>query len=247
MTMRYAILCLLLWALLAPPPALAQQSLRIGVPCYKAEQCKPAELMAILSEACTRANVSSTFVIYPMLRDLEEANNGNLDASGARSAEAIRGYPNLVQVPVPIARMSIVFFSKEYRKLKPSWDSLAGLRVGVMRGQNTVSVLAGEAGVPFRSFSDPAKAFQLLEQDRLDAIIMPRSIGLSIVRDLGLQDILASPPIATRDIYLSLHRKHADLVPLFSNVLRSMHRDGSMKRLAGQFADMVPDELSEPE
>lgn len=220
--------------------ALAMQRLRVGVPCFQGQQCKFTELAAILHEAFSRAGLEPSFTGYPMLRDLKEANSGHLDASGTRTPMALKGYPNLIQVPVPIARVTYVFFSAQ-NVLLQGWDSLHGLRVGVMRGDMTPTLLTRQADIPLLYFNDPGKGFRMLKQGRLDAIVYDKTLGAAAAQAAGLKRFNVSPAVYSSYTYLSLNKKHANLIPGLSKALSSMLQDGTTKRLAGRFANMIPD------
>lgn len=241
--MRHVILCTFFWIILFSGTAFPEQTLLIGVPSYLPQQRTFPELEAVLREACLRAGIKPAFVGFPMLRDLEEANNGSLDASGSRTAMALRGYPNMVQVPVPLSRVHYVFFSKTGAEV--NWKSMAGLRVGAKRGDMTPGLLARKNGVSLSYFNDPVKGFRLLEEGRLDVIIYGRTLGRVTAEAAGLTGYHVSPPVFSGYTYFSLNRKHEAMIPALSDALRDMHEDGTLRRLAGKYASMIPDSISE--
>ena len=47
--------------------------------------------------------------------------------------------------------------------------------------------------------------------------------------------MILSPALASKDMYIYLHKKHAELVPLLSKALSSMKNDGSYQKLSNKF------------
>ncbi len=74
--------------------------------------------------------------------------------------------------------------------------------------------------------------FTLLEKNRTEIIIYERWGGNYFINEKRFDNIrMRMPPLATREMFIYLHKKHAFLVPRLSQALIDMKRDGSYERL----------------
>ncbi len=73
-----------------------------------------------------------------------------------------------------------------------------------------------------------------LASDRVELVIYSRLGGVFTIRELGLKGVKAlEPPLAGREMFLYLNRKHAGLVAPISESLRRMKEDGTYQIIAG--------------
>ena len=80
--------------------------------------------------------------------------------------------------------------------------------------------------------NDGEHLFRMLQHDRVDLVVFNRWGGLQLIKDLGLTDVeMIGPPLARRDVYFYLHKKHAELAVKASETLREMKRDGTYRRI----------------
>ena len=74
---------------------------------------------------------------------------------------------------------------------------------------------------------DPTQLFRLLTLDRIEIALYPRWMGLAIIREQSLHDIyVLEPPLASREIFIYLNKRHTMLVPKIAEALRSLKDDG---------------------
>ena len=135
-------------------------------------------------------------------------------------------YPNLIRVPEKIFDVNFVAFANKPEVEIDRWLSLKPYIVGLIKGwkilENNVP-----AGTDMVYAHDPEQLFTLLEKGRIDIALYTRLMGLDIVKRRQLTGVtILSPPLATREMFLYLHNRHKDLVPLIANALAAVKSEG---------------------
>ena len=78
----------------------------------------------------------------------------------------------------------------------------------------------------------PEQLFRMIDKDRLDYGVVGYLSGLKSISDLKLKGITAiDPPLIEKPLYLMLHKKHKELIPVFNKVILEMKKDGTIKKL----------------
>jgi len=187
-------------------------------------------LDAVASEAFRRAGVELKLVKLPAERALRNANAGIGDGELTRIAGLEVQYPNLVRVPEKLFDLSFTAFSKE-ASIPARWDVLRQRQVGHIKGWKIYEEqLAGAPHVI--SVDDAAQLFRLLELDRIEVALYARWLGDALVRTQGIKGVHAlEPPLATREMFIYLHKRHAALVPRLAAALRAIKAEGRYDRL----------------
>ena len=188
----------------------------------------------VTKDAMRRIGITLKSIHLPAERGLKNANAGIEDGEMSRISGLSKFYPNLIQVPEPIMQWEFVVFSKKKLDLSNGWDSLNSYNIGFVNGWKII-----EGSVPKLAISTRVRnieqLFTLLEKDRVDLIIYERWAGLQYIKEHGLNSIkLQSPVLAKRDMYIYLHKKHAKLVPLLSQSLKTIKQDGSYEKYVQQ-------------
>ncbi|MFZ6873907.1 hypothetical protein ACO0LF_17765 [Undibacterium sp. Di27W] len=205
-------------------PAQAQQeSLRIatfgqGGPMEKAAA-------ASLTENYKKLGVQIEFVNLPGNRALQESNSGRLDGELMRKAGLSTEYPNLLQIPVPLATTNTVAFSlNKNMDTDHGWDSLREHSFSYETGtkvieQNTQGFSTAHAEQNIKT------AFRQMLNKRVEMIVIDEQAGLQLVKEMGLEGTvhMLTPPVSTIPLYHYLHKKHADLATRLEALLRKNH------------------------
>jgi polar amino acid transport system substrate-binding protein len=182
----------------------------------------------ILKEAFRRAGLVIDIVRLPAERSLTNADQGVTDGDFVRIAGLGSIYPNLVQVDEKITDFEFVGFSRN-RSIKLSgWKSLEPYDVAIVRGWKIleISIVGARSLVRVK---DQKLLFTLLKNDRADVVVYSRFEGYEMIRQLDIRDAVSlEPPLAIREMFLYLNRKHSDLVPVIEKKLREMKLDGSI-------------------
>jgi len=185
----------------------------------------------VVGKAFKAANVDMVLIRNPAERGLRNANQGIDDGELTRIEGIEKTYTNLLRVPEKIIDWDFVVFSKKVDIRTSSWQDLKPYHIGFIRGWKILE--ANTAGFPYvESVSNSDVLFNMLERDRIDVALFSRWIGLSIVKQKQLSGVhVLEPPLATRAMYIYLHNKHADLIPVIESSLKQIKASGEYDRL----------------
>jgi polar amino acid transport system substrate-binding protein len=187
-------------------------------------------LDAVASEAFRRAGVKLKLVKLPAERALRNANAGIGDGELARIAGLEAQYPNLVRVPEKLIDWTFSAFSRD-ASIPARWEVIRQHQVGHIKGWKIYEQqLAGAPHVI--SVDDAAQLFRLLELDRIEVALYGRWVGDALVLQQGIKGVHAlEPPLATREMFIYLHKRHAALAPRLAEALRAIKAEGLYDRL----------------
>lgn len=179
----------------------------------------------IATEAFRRVGVELRLIKLPPERGLLNANAGLADGDLTRIAGLEAQYPNLVRVPEKLMDWEFVAFSKN-RALAMDWPAIRSRPVAHIKGWKIYEQqLAGAPHVV--TADDPEQLFRLLESGRVETVLYERWLGLALIKQQGLRGIWAhQPPLATREMFIYLHKRHAALTPKLAEALRKLKQEG---------------------
>lgn len=187
-------------------------------------------LDVVAGEAFRRVGVRLHLVRLPAERGLINANAGIDDGDLTRIAGLEAAYPNLVRVPEKLMDWEFTAFGKQ-ASLPATWDGLRGRAVGHIRGWKIYEQQFADAPLVLNA-EDATQLFQQLELGRIDVALYERWQGLTLLRGLRMAGVHAlAPPLATRPMYIYLHKRHAALVPGLAQALRAIKAEGLYDRL----------------
>ncbi|SJZ83211.1 amino acid ABC transporter substrate-binding protein, PAAT family [Trichlorobacter thiogenes] len=219
----------LILAILLASPLYAAQTLVLGTadrPPLSTEDHKGFSDRVII-EACKRLGIEAKIIPLASARTLSNAEQALDDGNFLRIAGAEKKFPNLVRVPEPIIEVQFVIFSKNKELKTPSWESLKPYHVGHVRGW----LIAEEKIKDVRQITvveNRTSLFKVLENDRIELAFAELYGGYYLMHTLNLPHLsIAQPPLATKEMFLYLNKKHEKLVPKLAKALREMKRDGS--------------------
>jgi polar amino acid transport system substrate-binding protein len=221
-----ALLCVLPVAFAAEKPVLELND--TNDPPFTTED-RNGFLDVVAGEVFRRVGVELRLVKLPAERGLINANAGVLDGDLTRIAGLDKQYPNLVRVPEKLVDWEFTAFSKD-ASIPSSWTAIRQHSVGHIKGWKIYEQnLTGAERVV--TADDPEQLFRLLELNRIEVALYMRWMGLALIRQQGLKDVhVLAPPLATREMFIYLNKRHADLVPRLADALRVMKRDGFYER-----------------
>ena len=180
----------------------------------------------IVKEACARVGVEVEIIQLPAQRSLSNANLGIDDGDILRIGGMETRYPNLVPVPEPLVKFEFVAFSRGVEFTPDGWDSLRPFNVGIVTGWKILEEKVVETASLTKT-RNSVQLFRMLQTGRLDLAVYNRIEGEWLARKLGFRTIKAlHPPLAERDMYLYLHKKHSELAVRLGQQIRAMKEDG---------------------
>jgi len=184
----------------------------------------------VVGEAFRRAGVTLKLVKLPPERGLINANEGIEDGELSRIGGLEKHYPNLVRVPEKTYDLEFVVFTLKKKLSRVSWTALEPLSVGHIKGWKIFEQnLTPKTSVTLAD--TPAQLFELLKRERIDAALYGGWMGQVLIRQMDIKGARANkPPLATREMFIYLHKRHADLAPRLAAELRAMKRDGSYQK-----------------
>jgi polar amino acid transport system substrate-binding protein len=148
----------------------------------------------------------------------------------ARIAGLEKQYPNLVRVPEKLVDLEFSAFSKD-ASIPSNWKAIRQRSVGYIKGWKIYEQnLTGAEHVT--TADDPAQLFRLLDLNRIEVALYERSFGAALAKQQGLKGVQPLvPPLATREMFIYLHKRHANLAPRMADALRAMKREGFYQRV----------------
>jgi len=187
-------------------------------------------LDVIVREAFRRAGVELRLVKLPAERGLANANAGIDDGDLARIAGLEKQYPDLVRVPEKLSDIQFTAFSKD-STIPANWPDIRRRHVGYIRGWKIFEkAMSGSAHVT--ATDDADQLFHLLSIGRIEVALYELAFGEALLAKMSIHDVHAlMPPLATRDMFMYLNRRHADLVPKIVQAIRQLKREGVYDRV----------------
>lgn len=177
------------------------------------------------------AGVDLVLVNLPAERGLRNANEGTGDGDIARIKGLDKIYTNLVRVPEKIMDMHFVAFSKNYNLRFDGWQGLRDYNIGYIRGWKILEDQTQDFP-HVQAVRNTDVLFSMLAKDRIDVALFSHWVGMVILKNKDMSGIyVLEPPLATREMYIYLHKKHSDLVPKITASLREMKNSGEYDRL----------------
>ncbi len=184
----------------------------------------------VATEAFRRVGVELRLVKLPPERGLINANAGVEDGELARIGGLEKQYPNLIRVPEKLADLAFAAFGKD-AAIPGKWDAIRPRTVGYIKGWKIYEQQM--AGAPRVTTADDAEQlFRLLELDRIEIALYEHWMGLALAKQQGIKAVRPlQPALATREMFIYLHKRHADLVPPLAAALRALKQEGFYERI----------------
>lgn len=180
----------------------------------------------VIEEAFRRAGLRLKMVRVSPERALLNANAGIEDGVSARIAGLEKSYPNLVRVPEKVLDLHFVAFARQAKLTNMSWESLAPISVGHIQGWKIYEQNL-KRGTPTTIVDTAEQLFAMLDKNRIDVALYERWLGLALTKKMGIINIrVVEPPLAVREMFIYLHRRHADKIPAIAAALRAIKAEG---------------------
>ncbi len=220
----------LLFTVLALPAAPGSRALAKTLVISTFEQDTVAvKVNLMLQRAYKKLGIDMKLIRFPASRALAEANAGiTVDGELIRIANLSKRYPNLLQIPVMIARLRLSAFSNTVDFPVNGWSSLKPYDTVILRGFQAME--KNVAGLNVTRVRSTRTALEMLDMDRTQVAVLPYLDGLVYRNQLSLHKIRAlHPPLEAVPLYHYLHEKHLDLKHGITKVLESMEQNGEIQ------------------
>ncbi len=165
----------------------------------------------------------------PGERSLINLNKGVDDGTVVRIAGLEKTYTNFRIVPEAVLDFEFVAFTLDQAVVINNWADLKPYSVSFVNGWKIYekNVQGVKQIVRVR---DQVQLFQLLAAKRTDIVLYEKWSGLYEIKKLGLKNVRAHP-LATRAMYMYLHKKNEAMIPDLTAALKSMKSDGTIERI----------------
>ena len=185
----------------------------------------------VIGTAFQRVGLTLKLIKLPPERGLINANTGLQDGDLNRIAGLEKIYPNLIKIPEKNMDMHFVGFTRHKKIVGGDWNNVKTYRLGYIKGWKIFETNLHDAKHLTRT-KNAKQLMNLLVMDRIDIAFYSRWMGLAQIQELGLEDIeLIEPPFAVREMFIYLHKKHANLVPKISAALQQLKKEGFYDRV----------------
>ncbi|WP_281763135.1 substrate-binding periplasmic protein [Pseudodesulfovibrio nedwellii] len=210
-------------------PAFAGQALVLAM--GEDDTTAATGILAILKTAYSRIGIEVKGKVLPANRALVDSNTGYIDGELCRIADIESEHPNLIRIPVTIMTVDIMAYTIKNSFPIKGWKSLEERRIGIKAGLRYAEIRTQGMPNVLRTTNHDT-LFKLLAANRLDVVIATRSIHPAQSEKAYVKKFYAhEPPLAKLELYHYLHIKHAELVPLITEVLSRMHESGEMDKI----------------
>ena len=188
----------------------------------------------ILKSAYHNLGIEIRYLPLPGERALRTSNSGEVDGEVFRIAKVDKRYPNLIPVPTSINVLQGTVFTKRHVFEVDGWKSLAPYKIGIQVGIKFVE--RGTKGMKRIVVDSNEQLFKMLDNDRVDIIVVAYTNGLKTLSSLKLKGIRAlTPAVEEYALYHYLHKKNRDLIPKIDAQLKAMKKSGTIDLVRQQY------------
>lgn len=226
-----ASLLLLPLLVLATPPAAHQAHL----PEFKVATSLNRSALTIdieqqLTQAYQAIGYQLSIHYLPAARSIKMSSQGKFDGELFRIAAVGQHYPQLLQVPVPLAQIELYAFVKAGREHEFGlWQQDQTLRIGFVRGFKMAELypVAGHKMM----VNTPGQALQMLQQNKIDLLLEDlQSLHEAAAGDEQAATVSKLPEVlASEPLFHFVHQQHQQLIPALSAQLE--HQIAGKKRM----------------
>lgn len=199
------------------------------------EGTRPAKIVGeVLRRAYQKIGITIEVLELPGKRGLIYSQDGNTDGDAFRTRGIEKEYNNLKRINVAVSVDEMYLFVKRGNEFPVNgWESVSkDIIVGYQSGVQFAEKDTAKYELKTQPVRNSEQLFQMLALGRVDAIIAGSAMGLRFIKEHDSQEIVRlAPPIHTSVLYHYLHKKHTDLVPKITAVLKEMETSGELQMI----------------
>lgn len=185
----------------------------------------------IANETFRRAGLRLHLIKLPAERALRNANAGIEDGDLTRIAGLEKDYPNLIPVPEKLMDWTFAAFAVQTKPAEASWAILESFVVGHIKGWKIFEKNLRPA-TSVTTADNPLQLFTMLDKKRVEVVLYERWMGYALMKQMNMTGVHAiEPPLAVREMFIYLHRRHADKIPAITAALRAIKSEGIYTRI----------------
>jgi len=185
-----------------------------------------------INELFSRLGRKAEVVVHESTaRALLLANDGIEDGAAMRVQGLERNYPNLFRVPEKLIDNHFVAYAIGPAPSAYEASVLEKFEIAYITGWQVFESRVKQ-GTNVTRAQDARQLFSLLKNGRAEIALYESWQGGALIRDLGIAARRLEPPVASTEMFIYLHAKHAALAPRAAEMLAAMKRDGTWQRIA---------------
>ncbi|NQV45118.1 MAG: transporter substrate-binding domain-containing protein [Rhodospirillales bacterium] len=185
----------------------------------------------LLREVFRRIGVEAEVIVYQTAsKSLTNANAGIDDGAALRVKGLESKFPNLIQVPEKLMDNDFVAYSLGLDVVTDDWSSLDQHRIAYINGWQIFQNNLGHHNKTTKT-ENAQQMIDLLTNDSVDMVLYERWQGLWRASQLGISLTGHEPPLAQREMFMYLHKKHEDIVAPAAKALADMKTDGTYQTI----------------
>ncbi len=186
----------------------------------------------LLKAVAESSDLNIQLIRLPPSRALVSANAGISDGDLPRVGGLTPFYPNLVQVPEKLIDYQFIAFCND--NFSPDgWDSLFNRHVAYLLGWKIYEQKVTSKNVS--KLRRPHQLFEMLAEARVDTVLYEKFSGQYIMNNMADKSIrLCGPALATKPMYLYLHKSQQHLVKPIVAEIKKMKEDGRYQTIFEQ-------------
>ncbi len=185
----------------------------------------------VLIEAFRRIKQPIQITHLTTERSITNANLGITDGEFPRIAGLDSLYTNLIRVPGKINDFEFVAFTWRPDIQLKDWSSCKPYNVAIVRGWKILEANLADVKSLVKVKNQDI-LFSLLAEHRIDIVVYSRFEGYEMIKKHDIQSVrVVEPPLAKREMFLYLNKKHQQLIPPIAKQLQSMKDDGTYNRI----------------
>ena len=185
----------------------------------------------LVDEIFKRIGIKAKVIRLPSGRSIVNANEGIDDGVIARTKGMDKQYKNIIRIPIPVVKFRFVAYSLDTKINITNWDSFAPYSVGYIRGWRIYEVNVKKSkGITV--VNNAEQLFRLLMNGRTDLILFEYYRGTWWNEHLNANAHLIGSPVAEKDMFMYMNKKHEKLVPKITEALKEVKKDGTYQKIA---------------
>jgi len=185
---------------------------------------------ALTKELFSRINMDAKVIRLPSSRSIINANEGIDDGVIARTIGMEKKYSNLIRIPVDVLKFKFMAYTLDKSIEINKWDSLKPYSVAYIRGWRIYEKNVVDAKTT-TLVQGPEQLFRLLSNKRTDLILFEYYRGSWWNTHMKTGARLIGTPLAEKDMFIYMHKKHADIVPRLTDALIKLKADGTYQKI----------------
>jgi len=184
----------------------------------------------LVTELFSRLHIKAKVLSLPSSRSMINADQGVDDGVIARIKGMEKKYKNIIRVPGKILTFNFVAYSLQKKIPITGWNSLKPYSIGIIRGWRIYEKNV-KGTKKLTTVSNATQLFNLLLNKRSDLILFEKYRGRWWNNQLNAKAHIIGNPIAKKDMFLYMNKKHIRLIPKIAEMLSNLKQDGTFQKL----------------